>query len=136
MIQDYNDKFSNSQELNGSAISTNILDFGTISSRIQALVEKGQAEIFVNVEEVFNTLTSLKIEFRTCANVDCTTDDVELASLTVLAADLTDGATFRIKLPAGKYARYNALYYTVGGSNPSTGIVSAALVIDGQTNGL
>ena len=120
-------KFSENQAITATAASTNVIDLG----KDRAVSFGTPVSLLVRIKESFNTLTSLKIAVETCAS-SAFGSPTELASSTVLLANLTKGALIPMTfMPAGNKG-YVRLKYTVSGSNPSTGKISAYLtdVID------
>lgn len=112
--------------------STNIIDLGDDSARIQALNEKGDVELFVQVTTAFSGGTSLKVELLSDNDEAFGTPKTVLASAAVATASLVAGYQF----PLGKLPRideqYLRLKYTVVGTM-SAGKVFAALIRDRQT---
>ncbi len=140
MILDYENVFSEDQAIVESATSTNLVDLGAVDSKVQPYNSKGKIKLVVQSTEAFDALTNLTIALRTSATKTGTTANSSLNgtvvtkfSRVILAADLIAGK-FLIDqdLPLGML-RYCDLAYTVGGSNPSTGKISAYLALDGQS---
>ena len=126
MILDEQGLFSNNQSITATAVSTNVLDLGKREVSFGTPVE-----VFIQVTEDFNNLTSLAIKVQTSSaeNLGTTTDLIEQ---TILAADLTKGAVSSIKfLPKGNLG-YMRLVYTVKGSNPTTGKILAGITDGAQ----
>lgn len=115
-------KFSEDQAITATADSENIIFLG-----------KGREVAFGNpvplmavIKEDFNNLTTLKVAVYTAETEDMA-DAVELASSTVAAANLTKGKMIPLVfMPTGNKG-YVRLKYTVSGSAPTTGKVSAYL---------
>ena len=122
MILDEQALFSNNQKITATAVSTNIINFGKREISFGTPVE-----IFVQITESFNTLTSLTIKVQTSATENFSTA-VDLTEQTILLANLTKGTVSTIKfVPKGNLG-YMRLSYTVTGSNPSTGAILAGIV--------
>ncbi len=122
MIFDEQGLFSNNQKITASAASQNIINFGKREMSFGTPVE-----VFIQVTENFNNLTSLTIKVQTAVDEAFTTP-VDLIDQTILLANLTKGAVSTIKfLPKGNLG-YVRLYYTVTGTAPSTGGILAGIV--------
>lgn len=143
MIFDKTTLFSDAQAITADAVSTNVIDLlatGTVYGAASALtkdVGKGQAlKLHIQVVEAFNTLTSLTISVQ-CDSVENFATPKTLVSETILLADLIAGKTSNIMaVPAGTDERYLRLNYDVTGTNPTTGKITAGLVMGSQTNGV
>lgn len=119
--------FSDSQVITASTDSTNHID----TQATPTLKDLGQKDLFVRliVTEAFNTLTSLAVELKSDSTTNLDTSETVHASKTILLAALTLGAEFTLTLPVGQdYERYLGIEYTVGGSNPTLGKITAILV--------
>ncbi len=132
--------FSDQQSISGTAASTNILDLGetgTVVGATSALPSDpgdGTAvPINVQVTEAFNNLTSLKIAIEVDSNSSFSSPR-EVLSQSIVRADLVPGkqTSFHV-LPKGLDERYLRLRYTVTGTNPSSGKISAAIVAGVQS---
>lgn len=126
------------QAITGTAISTNVLDLRNSAS--PALVDEGLTGgnglfLVVSVGQAFNNLTSLAITLESDSAVGLATAPVVHATINVALAALTAGAQVaRIPLPSDYYKRYLGLRYTVTGTAPSTGTLTAALSFDINRN--
>lgn len=143
MIFDKTLLFSDAQAITATAASTNIVDLGetgTVYGAAAALtrdVGKGnRMPINVQVVEAFNTLTSLTIAVQVDTVENFATPKT-VASQTIALADLTAGAVSSLNfiLP-GADERYLRVHYTVTGTAPTTGKVTAGIVAAQQTNGV
>ncbi len=120
---------SNAQAITASAASTDIIDRGDSKDVGRA----GDIPLVIQVVEPFNTLTSLTIDLQT--------DDSSgfgaarsLYQIVVPLADLKLGyQTPVITLPQ-KTKRYLRVNYTVTGTAPTTGKITAGVVAGVQTN--
>lgn len=133
--------FSNQQAITASAASTNIVDLGAPGTPYRAAaalnrdIGAGNPIPFsLQVEEAFNNLTSLAVALQ----VD---DDVAFGSPktvwteTILLADLVVGKKPNLRnLPHGVDERYMRFYYTVTGTAPTTGKVTAGISMGVQSN--
>ena len=128
MILDKQSMFSEDQAITASAASTNVLDLGGPDSG------RADLEIFLKVSEAFNNLTSLTIKAQTdSAEGFGTVEDLPVSQTILLAALTLNSEHFKVKVPQG-CKRYMRLYYTVTGTSPSTGKITAGLVLDRQAN--
>lgn len=122
MILDEQSLFSNAQAITASAASTNILNMGK-----REIAHGTPVELFIQVNEAFNNLTSLNIKVQTSATEAFSTA-VDLQDVTVLLAKLVKGYVANLKfIPKGNLG-YLRLYYTVTGTAPSTGKITAGIV--------
>lgn len=120
---------SNAQVITASAASTDIIDRGDTNDVGRA----GDIPLVIQVVETFNTLTSLTIDLQT--------DDSQsfgsarsLYQVVVPLADLKIGyQTPVITLPQ-KAKRYLRVNYTVTGTAPTAGKITAGVVAGVQTN--
>jgi len=141
MIFDRTLLFSNAQAITASASSTDIVDLGatgTVYGAAAALsrdIGKGMdVSILIQVVEAFNTLTSLKIGIETDDNAGFSSAR-EVLSQTLTLAQLTLGKpSVIVTVPPGTAERYMRIYYTVAGTNPTLGKITAGIVADVQTN--
>jgi hypothetical protein len=125
-ILDRQNLFSSDQALTASANSTDIIDLG--SSRDVGAGEPDN--VLVQVTEAFNNLTSLTVALQT-SSTEAFSVPVQLTAATVALASLTAGARFSIgAIPRG-VLRYLRLAYTVTGSAPSTGKITAGVGVEG-----
>ena len=122
MILDEQNIFSDNQAITSSCESTNVLDFGK-----RELAFGTPVELFIQVAESFNNLTSLTISVQTSEN-EAFSEAVDLIEQTILLDELKAGFVSTIKfLPKGNLG-FMRLYYTVDGSNPTTGKIVAGIV--------
>ena len=130
MLFDAKVLFSNQQAITATAASTDSVDRGDTKDVGAA----GDVPIAIQVTESFNNLTSLKVDIQT-DTVSGFGSAVTLASMTVLLADLKAGYQLPvITLPKG-CKQFLRLNYTVTGTAPTTGKVTAGIVAGVQTNG-
>lgn len=115
-------QFSEQQEITATVASTNIIDLGTN----REVAFGTPVPLMAIVNEDFDNLTSLKIAVETAETSDMS-GAVELASATVLAADLKKGKYIPLTfMPAGNKG-FVQLKYTVTGTAPTTGKITASL---------
>lgn len=138
MILDNQALFSDAQPITATAASTNTIDFGPISPTIKTFdAGKGdEVALLVQVVEDFNNLTSLQIDLELDTTTTSTPDKViPLATCTL--AQLKAGMQIaRDDLPRGLTMQYGRLKYTVTGTAPTTGKITAGIVAGVQSNGV
>jgi hypothetical protein len=119
-ILDRMNLFSNDQAITASAASTDVLDLRAVAD-----VGAGEpVEVLIQVVESFSDLTSLTATLQTAAD-EAFTSPVQLTAATLPLAGLTAGARFPITTVPRGSLRYLRLYYTVAGSAPTTGKITA-----------
>ena len=132
---------SAAQLITATTLSTNVIDLGIPGTPYGAVTtlnnDKGKGcpvPILIQVVEDFNTLTSLTVTIEVAANAAMTSSTV-LVSQVILLADLVAGKQTWVQcLPNGVDQRYLAVRYTVGGTNPTLGAVTAGISMGNQTN--
>lgn len=133
--------FSDDQAITATAISTNVIDLGLAdtpyggAAALKQDIGKGnKIPLLVQVTEAFNTLTSLTITVEASAAAGLTSPDV-LYTEVITLANLTVGKTIAIDVvPNNATKRYMGIRYTVTGTNPTLGKVTAGIVAGVQTN--
>jgi len=129
--------FSDGQAITATADSTNVIDLGATPT-LRALSPANPMFVRVVVTEAFNNLTSLDIAVKSDSTTNLDTSETAHGSRTILLAALTLGAEFVIPLDcvSQNVERYLGIEYTVSGSAPSTGKVTAVLVpsVDSRQN--
>jgi hypothetical protein len=120
---------SSAQAITASAVSTDTIDRGDTKDVGRA----GDIPIVVQVVEAFNTLTSLTVELQTDDNSGFATPR-SLFSVVVPLADLKLGYQLPVITLPQKTERFLRLNYTVTGTNPTLGKVTAGVVAGVQTN--
>lgn len=141
MILSANQLFSDDQVITATAISTNVIDLGVPGTPFDAAAPVNQdigkgakIPILVQVTEAFNTLTSLTITLEVSAAAGLTSP-VVLAEETILLADLIVGKQmFNQVLPDGADLRFLGVRYTVTGTPPTLGAITAGVTMGNQTN--
>lgn len=133
--------FSDDQAITATAVGTNVIDLGTAGTPYGAAAalnnDKGKGTeipVLIQVTEAFNTLTSLTITLETSANADLSSSTV-LATETIALAALTVGKKTNLQIaPNGITGRYLGTRYTVTGTNPTLGKITAGITLGNQTN--
>lgn len=143
MIFDKTVQFSDKQAVTATVASTNALDlgamgrvFGAAADLAQDSFKSARVPLLIQVTEAFNNLTSLKIDIE-LDSTDTFTPDKTITIGTFLLAELKAG--FQVPwtlLPQGVSLRYAQIKYTVTGTAPTTGKISAGVVAGVQTNGV
>jgi hypothetical protein len=114
--------FSNDQVITASAASTDVIDLGSVRD-----VGAGEmSTVLVLVTEAFDALTSLTITLQTAA-AENFASPVHLTAAALPLASLTAGVRSPITTMPGGALRYLRLYYTVTGSNPTVGRITAGV---------
>jgi len=139
MIFSINQIFSDQQAIVATAISENVIDLGLPGTPVRGAapleqdIGKGnKVPVTVQVTEDFNTLTSLNIAIEVGATTALGT---VVYNQEVLLADLIAGKAINIDvLPNGVDARYLGARYTVTGTDPTTGKITAGISMGSPTN--
>lgn len=136
MIFDQQTLLSDAQAITATAASTHVLDLGPIKSGIVRDIGKGkQIPLLVQVVEAFNNLTSLAVALQVDDNEAFSTPKT-VWSQTVVLADLKAGKVVVPEfIPRGTDERYMRLHYTVTGTAPGTGKITAGVTLGNQSNG-
>lgn len=144
MIMDLTTLFSNAQAVTATTASTNLIDLGatgTVYGAATALtrdVGKGATvPLAIRVVESFNNLTSIIITVETDDNAAFGSPASVFTSPTYALADLATGARHLLPdaIPVTTAERYVRLKYTLAGTAPTTGKITAGVVMGIQTNG-
>jgi len=145
MILDLQSLMSDAQAIVATAVSTNVIDLGATESppvrsapTVGTLVrDQGAGEptpILIQVVEAFDALTSLTIDIEKDTVEGFGSAEV-VDSQSILLADLVIGQIGNvIWVPYGANQRYLRMNYTVVGSNPTVGKITAGLCMGVQTN--
>lgn len=114
--------FSEAQAITADAVSTNVIDL-----RSAGAAPGNAMRLVANIDEAFNTLTSLGFQLQSCAVEGFGSGVSTHQVITVALANLTLGKRIDLgEVPDGAL-RYIRLNYDVTGSNPSTGKITAWL---------
>lgn len=141
MIMDRTLLFSDGQAITATAVSTNVIDLGATgtpyggSALVRELGYGNEVEMVCTVTESFNTLTSLTITIETDDNAGFASATTVWTSPAYTLAQLATGAKYLTpdRIPVGVNERYMRLRYTVGGSNPTLGKITAGVVAGRQS---
>lgn len=136
MIFDQQTLLSDAQAITADAASTNVIDLGPIASGIVRDIGKGKPiPLRVQVVETFNNLTSLGIALQV-DSVENFASPKTVWTTTILLADLVAGKVVIPEyVPRGTDERYMRLNYDVTGTAPTTGQITAGVVMGAQSNG-
>lgn len=142
MILDRTLLFSEGQAITASAASTNVVDLGETGKPVGAsanLVREigfgNDVEMVCTVVESFDKLTSLTISIQVDDNAAFASPTTVWTSVAYPLSQLATGAKFLLpdEIPAGVNERYMRLYYTVAGTTPDAGKITAGVVAGRQT---
>lgn len=140
MILSAQQLFSDDQAITATAVSTNVIDLGTPGTPyggnpLNQDIGKGAAvPVLIQVTEAFDNLTSLTVSLEVSANSDLSSSTV-LNTEVITLANLKPGKqTFMQYLPNGVDARYLGVRYTVTGTAPTAGAITAGISMGNQTN--
>lgn len=144
MIFDRTELFSDSQAITATTASTNVLDTGgtgTVYGAAAALrrdLGKGTPiPLAIRVVQSFNNLTSLTITYEVADDAAFSTNKTTVfTSPTYALADLASGARHLLPdfVPVTADRRYHRLLFTVAGTAPTLGKITAGIVAGNQTN--
>ena len=130
---------SDQQAVTATAISTNVIDvglpgtpYGAQAAFTQDIGKGGKVPFLVQVTEDFNNLTSLTVAIETGSTASLGT---VVLSQTILLADLKAGKQMSLDcLPNDISEQYVGVRYTVTGTAPTTGKITAGITMGNQTN--
>lgn len=132
MYMDNDLELSSDQAITATAASTNYVD-GAVAEDIGA-GEPVKLEILIT--ETFTLLTSLNFALQSDDNTSFSSATTHVdKDVTLASGGLAAGSRVHLgPLPMGFNERYWRLYYTVTGTNPGAGKITAAVVVDKQSN--
>lgn len=119
MIIDAELMFSNKQAVTATAASTVELDLGVAGDAIGQ-----ELTIHVIVDTAFDKLTSLTVAVQTSASSGSGMATVVTGPAIALASLVKGAEIFTVRVPKG-LKRYVQLYYTVAGTAPGNGKITA-----------
>ncbi len=135
MILDTQTLFSDQQVITATADSTNVVQIGSINNTPGDAGAGVPIPILIQVTEAFNTLTSLTIDVEVDDNAAMTSSKI-VSTHVVALADLVLGKKINPQyIPIGANEEYMQLVYTVIGTPPTLGKITAGLCMGIQTNG-
>lgn len=129
MLLDQQALFSAAQAITATAASTNVIDAGSNKD----VGKYGDIPLLIQVVESFNTLTSLTVTVQTDDN-SAFSSATDVLSLTIPLASLVQGYKSPVITLPMKIERYIRLNYTVTGTAPTAGKVTAGITGGVQTN--
>ena len=129
MLLDQQALFSAAQAITATAASTNVIDTGSNKD----VGKYGDIPLLIQVVESFNTLTSLTVTVQTDDN-SAFSSATDVLSLTIPLASLVQGYKSPVITLPMKLGRYIRLNYTVTGTAPTAGKVTAGITGGVQTN--
>lgn len=129
MLLDQQALFSAAQAITATAASTNVIDTGSNKD----VGKYGDIPLLIQVVEGFNNLTSLTVTVQTDDN-SAFSSAAEVLSMTIPLASLVLGYKSPVITLPMKMERYIRLNYTVTGTAPTTGKVTAGITGGVQTN--
>ena len=142
MIFDRTLLFSDGQAITATAVSTNIIDlgatgtpYGAASPLVREVGFGNEVELYVGVTQTFNNLTSLTISVQTDDNAGFGSPTTVWTSIAYPLTDLALGKRYLLPdhIMAGINERYVRLNYTVAGTAPTLGKVTAGVVAGRQS---
>ncbi|MCY1981090.1 hypothetical protein OW789_08915 [Klebsiella pneumoniae] len=129
MLLDQQALFSAAQAITATAASTNVIDTGSNKD----VGKYGDIPLLIQVVEGFNNLTSLTVTVQTDDN-SAFSSAADVLSMTIPLASLVLGYKSPVITLPMKMERYIRLNYTVTGTSPTTGKVTAGITGGVQTN--
>ena len=129
MLLDQHALFSAAQAITATAASTNVIDTGSNKD----VGKYGDIPLLIQVVEGFNNLTSLTVTVQTDDN-SAFSSAADVLSITIPLASLVLGYKSPVITLPMKMERYIRLNYTVTGTAPTTGKVTAGITGGVQTN--
>ncbi|EPL2254531.1 Bbp16 family capsid cement protein [Klebsiella pneumoniae] len=129
MLLDQQALFSAAQAITATAASTNVIDTGSNKD----VGKYGDIPLLIQVVEGFNNLTSLTVTVQTDDN-SAFSSAADVLSMTIPLASLLLGYKSPVITLPMKMERYIRLNYTVTGTAPTTGKVTAGITGGVQTN--
>ena len=129
MLLDQQALFSAAQAITATAASTNVIDTGSNKD----VGKYGDIPLLIQVVEGFSNLTSLTVTVQTDDN-SAFSSAADVLSMTIPLASLVLGYKSPVITLPMKMERYIRLNYTVTGTAPTTGKVTAGIIGGVQTN--
>lgn len=141
MILDNTLVFSDSQAITATAASANVVDLGATgtpwgsSNAVKRDIGvANEIPIMLTVVQAFNNLTSLTVSLEVATDAAFTTPVQVAQGPAIPLASLTAGTPigFPAEFPVGTNLEFVRLKYTVVGTAPTTGKITAAVVAGRQ----
>lgn len=129
--------FSNRQAITATGPSSNIWDSGPYGRAVgdsgNPVYDLGNSnvELLIQVVAAFNNLTSLRVDYQVSNDPSFVAgvDTISTETKTLAGNGLVAGARFNpVKVPRRSNKRYHRLLYTVTGTAPTQGAITAAAV--------
>lgn len=136
-ILDNQTLLSDRQAITATVASTNTIDLSPISAGLRRDIGAGSnVPLLIQVVEQFNNLTSLTVTVETDDNSAFSSPKTVMSSGAIPLASLVAGYQFNIdNFPRGTNERFVQLRYTVAGTAPTLGRITAGVTLGGaQTN--
>lgn len=142
MIMDRTLLFSDGQAITATAASTNVVDlgatgtvYGAANPIVRDIGNGTQADLHCGVTQSFNNLTSLTISIETDDNAAFSSATTVFTSPAYTLAQMATGAKQLLptSIPVGVNERYMRLKYTVAGTAPTLGKITAGVVAGRQS---
>jgi hypothetical protein len=132
MIFDRQTLLSDAQAITANGASTNVINLGPIKTGLIRDIGKGEPLPFlIQVVESFNNLTSLDVTIQTDDN-EAFASPKDVIKTTTLLADLKAGKVIPPShIPRGTSELFLRLLYTVTGTAPTAGKITAGFVAGG-----
>ncbi|WP_203309771.1 Bbp16 family capsid cement protein [Sphingomonas beigongshangi] len=144
MIFDRTELFSDRQPITATTASTNVWDTGATgtvygaASPLRRDMGKGnELPLAIRVTESFNNLTNLTVGYQVADDAAFTQNlTTVITGGPYTLAQLQAGAAHILpdEVPVSADRRYHRLYYTVTGTAPTTGRITASITAGNQTN--
>lgn len=129
MIMDRTLLFSDRQAITATTASTNLVDLGAARN-----MSPGRTvPLAIAITEAFNNLTSLTVSIETDDNAAFTTPTTVSAGVTYPLADLALGKPMLLPDVLTGKERYVRLKYTVVGTAPTAGRITAGVTAGNQS---
>jgi len=131
MIMDRTNLFSDGQAITATAASTNVIDLGVARD-----IGFGTTiPLAVAVPQSFNNLTSLTISVQTDDNAAFSSPNTVFTSPAYTLTQMASGAEYLLPeaIPGGTNERFVRLQYTVAGTAPTAGKITAGVAAARQT---
>lgn len=137
MIDAFNE-FSDAQAVTATALSTNVIDLGPVADNAKRDLGSGERVWLVVITNT--TVTDAGSDATLTVTLESATDAAITTGITVhyssgaqaFATFAPAGSMIAVGLPAGEYARYLAVRYTVGAGPLTAGAFDAFLTHDIQ----